>query len=120
VQRLWIGIGALAGFGAVAMAAVAAHALDGLTPAAQRMVQSAIEMQGWHALALVGTGLWVTRGGVLADLAGAAFTIGLLLFCAGVYALALGGVSLGIVAPTGGTLCMVGWLLLLASAVRAR
>jgi len=29
-------------------------------------------------------------------------------------------VSLGAVAPTGGTLCMVGWLLLALSALRAR
>lgn len=120
MQRLWIGLGGLAGFGAVAMAAVAAHALGGLSAAAQRMVQSAIEMQGWHALALIGTGLWVPRGGRLADLAGAAIALGLLLFCAGVYVLAFTGVSLGAVAPTGGTLCMVGWLLLALSALRAR
>jgi uncharacterized membrane protein YgdD (TMEM256/DUF423 family) len=125
VQRLWVGVGALAGFGAVAMAAVAAHAPGahdpgGLTPAAQRMVQSAIEMQGWHALALIGTGLWVPRGGVLANLAGAAFALGMLLFCGAVYALALAGVSLGVVAPIGGTVCMAGWLLLALSALRAR
>jgi uncharacterized membrane protein YgdD (TMEM256/DUF423 family) len=120
VQRLWIGLGGLAGVGAVAMAAVAAHALGGLTVAAQRMVQSAIEMQGWHALALFGTGLWVPRGGLFANLAGAAFALGLLLFCGAVYALALGGISLGIVAPAGGTLCMAGWLLLTLSALKAR
>jgi uncharacterized membrane protein YgdD (TMEM256/DUF423 family) len=120
VQRFWIGFGALAGFSAVAMAAVAAHGLQGLSAGAQRMVQSAIEMQGLHALALIGTGLWVPRGGRLADLAGVAFGLGVVMFCSGVYALALTGVSLGIVAPMGGTLCMAGWLLLAVSAVRAR
>jgi uncharacterized membrane protein YgdD (TMEM256/DUF423 family) len=120
VQRFWIGFGALAGFGAVAMAAVAAHGLQGLPAAAQRMVQSAIEMQGWHALALIGTGLWVPQGGRLANLAGAAVALGLVMFCAAVYLLALTGVSLGVVAPIGGTLCMAGWLLLALSAVRAR
>jgi uncharacterized membrane protein YgdD (TMEM256/DUF423 family) len=120
VQRLWIAIGALNGFGAVAMAALSAHALQGLAPTGQRMLQSAIEMQGWHALALFGTGLWVPRGGWLADLAGAAFTAGVVLFCGAVYLLAMTGISLGPAAPTGGTLCMAGWLLLALSAVRAR
>jgi uncharacterized membrane protein YgdD (TMEM256/DUF423 family) len=120
VQRLWIGFGALAGFGAVVMAAVAAHAMAGIGPAGQRMVQSAIEMEGWHALALLGTGLWSPRGGRLADLAGTAFTLGTLLFCAAVYLLAFTGSSLGPVAPIGGTLCMIGWLLLGLSALRAR
>src|SRR5436305_1846529 len=85
---------------------------NGLDRPAQRMVQSAIEMQGWHALALIGVGLWVPSGGVLANLAGAAFTLGLLLFCGAVYVLALASFSLGPLAPIGGTLCMAGWALL--------
>ncbi len=45
--------------------------------------------------------------------------MGLVLFCGAVYALALGGVRLGMVAPVGGTLLMVGWALLGLSAVIA-
>ena len=119
MQRLWIGLGALAGLGAVAMAALGAHGLNHLEPGALRMVQSAVQMQGWHALALVGCGLWAPRGGWAADLAGVAFTIGMLLFCGAVYSLALGGFALGSLAPVGGTLLMVGWLLLAVSALRA-
>ncbi len=63
-------------------------------------------------------GLWVRRGGALADWAGAAFTLGLLAFCGAVYALALGGVRIGPLAPVGGTLLMLGWLLLALSALR--
>jgi uncharacterized membrane protein YgdD (TMEM256/DUF423 family) len=77
-------------------------------------------MQGWHALALLGTGLWAPRGGWLADLAGAAFTVGMLLFCGALYTLGVQGMALGGVAPTGGVLLMVGWLLLAASAVFPR
>ena len=58
------------------------------------MVRSAIEMQGWHALALLACGLWAPRGGRLADWAGAAFVAGIVLFCGAVYAVALGGVRL--------------------------
>jgi uncharacterized membrane protein YgdD (TMEM256/DUF423 family) len=120
MQRLWIAIGALAGFGAVAMSAVAAHALAALPVTSVAMVRSGVEMEGWHALALFGTGLWAPRGGRLADAAGAAFTLGLLCFCGSVYALGLVGVSLGVVAPTGGILLMLGWLLLGVSALRAK
>jgi uncharacterized membrane protein YgdD (TMEM256/DUF423 family) len=44
----------------------------------------------------------------------------LVLFCGAVYSLALAGVSWGFLAPTGGILLMIGWLLLGASALRAR
>lgn len=115
MQRLWMAIGALAGLSAVAMAALTAHGLEGLDPAAQQMVRSALEMHGWHALVLLACGLWAPRGGRLADAAGAAFTTGLVAFCGAVYSLALDGIRLPLVAPIGGTLLMVGWLLLCLS-----
>ena len=119
MRRTWIALGSLAGLTAVAMAAVAAHGLGGLDPAALAMVRSGIEMQGWHALALLACGLWTPRGRKLADAAGAAFAAGILLFCGALYALALGEVRLGIMAPVGGTLLMAGWALLGLSAVIA-
>jgi uncharacterized membrane protein YgdD (TMEM256/DUF423 family) len=119
MQRTWIALGALAGLTAVAMAALAAHGAGGLDPAALAMLRSGIEMQGWHALALLACGLWAPRGGRLADAAAAAFAVGLVLFCGAVYALGLGDVRLGMVAPAGGALLMVGWLLLGLSAVIA-
>jgi uncharacterized membrane protein YgdD (TMEM256/DUF423 family) len=115
MQRLWMAIGALAGLSAVTMAALTAHGLEGLDPAAQQMVRSALEMHGWHALALLACGLWAPRGGRLADAAGAAFAVGLVLFCGAVYPLALDGIRLPLVAPIGGTLLMAGWLLLCLS-----
>jgi uncharacterized membrane protein YgdD (TMEM256/DUF423 family) len=121
MQRTWIFLGALAGLGTVIMAAIAAHAVpESADPRAGAMLRGAIEMQGWHALALLATGLWAQRGGWLADLAGAAFAIGLLAFCGAVYALALGGLHLPMLAPTGGTVLMLGWALLAASACRTR
>ncbi len=117
MQRLWIALGALAGLTAVAMAALAAHGLGDLDPPSLTMMRNAIEMQGWHALALLACGLWVPRGGRLADWAGAAFAAGIVLFCGAVYALGLAGMHLGIMAPIGGSLLMVGWLLLGLSAL---
>ena len=118
MQRLCIILASLAGFGAVAMAAFAAHGIA--DPAALRIVESGVQMQGWHALALLGVGLWLPRGGWLARAAGMAFTAGLILFCGAVYSLALAGLSWGLLAPTGGILLMLGWLLLGASALHPR
>lgn len=120
-QRIWITLGGIAGLGAVGMAALAAHALPQRLDAARMgMVESGIRMQGWHALALLFVGLWSVRGGVWTQAAGAAFALGMLLFCGAVYALALGGVRSGPVAPFGGTLLMLGWALLAVSAWTAR
>jgi uncharacterized membrane protein YgdD (TMEM256/DUF423 family) len=118
LQRIWIVLGALTGFGAVAMAAVAAHGIA--DPIALRAVSSGVQMQGWHALALIGVALWAPDGGRLAHSAGAAFSLGLVFFCGAVYAHGLAGMSLGVLAPIGGTLLMLGWLLLGASALRTR
>jgi uncharacterized membrane protein YgdD (TMEM256/DUF423 family) len=118
MQRIWIGLGSLSGLGAVAMAAFAAHGIANDT--SLRIVSSGVQMQGWHALALLGIGRWAPRGGRLADAAGAAFAVGLVLFCGAVYSLALARVSWGLLAPVGGILLMIGWVLLGASALRAR
>ncbi len=116
--RIWIAAGAAAGLLGVAMAAFAAHAP--LEPAARAMLHSGVEMQLWHALALVGAGIWVrTGGGALAEWAGAAFLLGLLGFCGAIYALVLLDVRLPMLAPTGGSLLMIGWALLGLSAFRA-
>jgi uncharacterized membrane protein YgdD (TMEM256/DUF423 family) len=125
LDRLWIVLGALTGLTGVAMAALATHGLSRLDPVALRMVESAVQVQGWHAPALVLAGVWACRGGALAQLAGAAFALGTLLFCTAlfctaVYLLALRGISLPLVAPTGGVLLMLGWASLGLSALRAR
>ena len=116
MTRLFTTFGALAGLTAVAMAAYAAHAQ--IPPDRTAALASAVQMQAWHALALLFTGLWTERGGAPARLAGLAFIAGLILFCGAVYAGALVGLHLGPVAPTGGTILMLGWALLAASALR--
>jgi len=120
MHRIWIAFGSLAGLSGVAMAAYAAHGLTGrLDPARLEMVRSGVQMQVWHALALVLCGVWAAgRGGTLAHWAGAAFLLGLVAFCGAVYALALGDARLPAVAPTGGLLLMAGWALLGLSALQ--
>ena len=119
MHRLWLALGALAGLGAVALSAWAAHGLaHRLEGPALVSLQSAITMQGWHALALLATGLMAERGRRVAHAAGAAFTVGMVLFCGAVWWGALTGVSLGRVAPMGGTLLMAGWLALFIAALK--
>ncbi len=121
MERTWIGLGSVVGLAAVGMAALAAHGLDALGPARLLMVRNAVQIQGWHALALLGCGLWSGRGGgALANAAGVAFLGGVVLFCGSVYVLAITGAPVGVVAPVGGTLLMIGWALLGLSALRAR
>ncbi len=115
LARLWVALGAIAGLGAVAMAALAAHLP--LDPAGTRLLASGAQMEGWHALALVLCGVWAPQANRAVHLAGLAFAFGLLLFCGDVYALALGGWHFQ-VAPVGGVLLMLGWACLGISAVR--
>ena len=116
-SRIWIALGALNGLLAVAGAAFAAHA--SVDPARLRALGSAVQMQGWHALALLAVGLWGANGGWLTHGAGAAFTLGILLFCSAVWVPLWGGPSLGMTAPVGGTLLMLGWAVLGVSAFYA-
>jgi uncharacterized membrane protein YgdD (TMEM256/DUF423 family) len=106
-SRLWLFCGALNGLAAVALAAVAAHA--GLADDRLAALRSGVEIQGWHAAALLFCSL---SAGRLIIAAGAAFVLGSVLFCAGVYAVAFGGLHLGPVAPTGGVILVLGWVVL--------
>lgn len=120
MARLWIGLGSLNGLIAVGMAALAAHGVASIGPDRLQMLRNAVQMQGWHALSLVGCGLWALHSdGLLTHLAGSAFLAGTILFCGAVYALSLAQAPVSFLAPVGGSLLMLGWLLLALSAVLA-
>ena len=92
MHRIWLATGAFAGAVAVALAAWLAHGAPArLDAALLGMAQSAATMLGWHALALLATGLWGERRP---------------------------GARLGPVAPAGGSLLIGGWLILLLAALR--
>ena len=118
VVRGWVAAGALIGGLAVAGAAYGAHAA--VDPARSRAVASAVQMQGWHALALIACGLLGTAGGWSVQVAGTLFLAGVVLFCGAVWIPQFGGPSLGMTAPVGGTLLILGWLALAVAGLRAR
>jgi len=125
MYRFWILLGGLAGLSGVGMAAAVAHGFGPrLGPAAMALAQTGIQMQMWHALALLLCGIRLERGG-RGHWAAGAFSLGIILFSGGLYLRALGGprlsafVPAGIV-PAGGMLLLLGWLLLTLSALRRR
>ena len=122
MARVWMFIGCLYGATAVAMAAIAAHALPArLDARALASVQSAIQMQGWHALALFLAAFWMLRAPPasfqLASLACIGFALGVLLFSGSIYLMTMAGIRLGPTAPAGGLLLIAAWLLLGVSAL---
>ena len=96
-------------------------------PASYKYLQdfrTGVRYHMWHALAMFGTGLMM-RGRSSRVLSAAAwcFAGGILLFSGALYVLVIGGpkfggVTWGLVAPIGGTLQLVGWILLAIAALR--
>lgn len=123
--RVFVALGGILGASGVGMAALTAHALSHrLDASALQALHSAVQMQLWHALALVLCGLWVTRAAGLAhrigSLAGAGFCVGTLLFCGAIYGRHLIGLATGPLAPVGGIALILSWLALTASALAAK
>ncbi len=119
--RIWILLGSVSGFIAVAAGAMGAHALkSSLAPDLLQHFETAARYQIYHALALLAVGLWSSRApSAAARLAGFAFSIGTLLFSGSLYALALSGERwLGAVTPWGGLAFLLGWAALAVAALR--
>lgn len=111
-MRGWLVVAGLSGAIGAAMGAAAAHLL-GEAPGRALLIGTAQQYQLWHALALGLVALVGWQGGSR-TLAFAAwsFLLGTLLFSGGLYLQALAGRSLGPLLPVGGSLLILGWLLL--------
>ena len=110
----WVVLAALLGLTAVALGAIAAHALN--DPRAAIAVERASLYQLIHAVVL----LYAAHlPGKLAAVARILLLIGILGFCGAIelkYLFSLP--ALGVVAPAGGITLMLGWLMLAAAALR--
>ncbi len=113
--RLFLLLGALAGFLTVALGAFGAHVLESrLAPHSFTLFDKAVHYQGLHALALLFTGLLlqISPNNSLRR-AGWCFVAGIGLFSGSLYVLSLTGISaLGAITPLGGLSFLAGWLLL--------
>lgn len=117
----WIGVSGLFGALAVAFGATAAHGLDAVL-AAERVawIETGARYAMAHAPGLLGVAwLRAVRGGRLVALAGGGFTAGAVLFSGGLWLVGLTGwTALMPVVPVGGVGYILGWLALLALALR--
>lgn len=123
--RVWILLAALGGALAVALGAYGAHALVA-PPGRVEMFRTAVSYQMWHVLALLAAA-WLrpAQGPALAvrlaDLAGALFTAGTILFSGSLYAIGLTGrAPVPMAAPAGGLALIGGWLALAACGLLRR
>ena len=119
--KLWVIIGALNGFLAVALGAIGAHAVKGDADM-QATFLTANRYHMWHALALVLIGLagqHLPPTGTM--ITGICLTAGMVLFSGTLYVLGTTGARPPFpVAPIGGVLLMVGWVAFAISAWMGR
>jgi len=117
--RVFLGLGAMSGFVAVAAGAFGAHALrDRLSAEYLAVFETAARYQMYHALALLAVALLLSlRPSGTLQWAGWLFVVGTTLFCGSLYALALTGTRwLGAITPLGGIAFLAGWIFLALSA----
>ncbi len=123
--RTWILLGAIFGALAVGTGAFGAHGLKERLKANDReeTYETAVRYQFYHALALVLVGLLGLQGAISGpslNIAGIAFTVGILIFSGLLYGYSLGGPKiLGAIVPIGGVAFIVGWVAMVVAAVRA-
>ncbi|MBY6186242.1 DUF423 domain-containing protein [Marinobacter hydrocarbonoclasticus] len=120
MSRTFLLLAALLGLLATALGAYGAHGLPGkVSPHLLASFNTAVQYQFFHALALMGVGLWLMRQpSRLLTGAGIAFLIGMLGFSGSIYGLVLFGTKgFGPITPMGGMTLMIGWALVAAAAV---
>ena len=111
--------GIIFAFLAVLLGAFGAHALkDRLAIEYLEIWKTAVTYQMFHSLALMLCAL-IGQKIKLLSMACGCFVLGMLLFSGSLYLLVLSGIKmLGMITPIGGTLFLLGWLLMLIGVVR--
>jgi len=122
-MRVFGALGGVFAFLGVALGAFGAHALKGrLSPEDLAIFETGVRYQMYHALALLLVASFWARGpSGASQLAGWAFTVGIVLFSGSLYLMALAGYRwLGPVTPLGGLAFLVGWTALIWSFFQGR
>ena len=120
MDRLFIRLGAVAGFVGVALGAFGAHALRARLSADHLAVfEAGVRCQLVHAL--VPVGVLIARGPARpTTAAGWCFALGIVLFSGSLYVLTLTGTTaVGMVTPIGGLCFLAGWACLALAEGRA-
>jgi len=114
-----LGWGGSLGALGVGLGAFASHWLrERIVPEQLAVFETGVRYQLYHALALVGIGLWLDRiPSARLEWAARAFVFGSLAFSGSLYALAVTGARwLGPITPIGGVALITGWVLVALAA----
>ena len=116
MERVFVFIGALSAFVAVAAGAYGSHGLKGKLSADMLTVfEIGVRYQMYHALALIASGFATAHWpGKLVTASGLLFLAGTIFFSGSIYLLCLrtGSKLYGPITPIGGGMLMIGWLCL--------
>ena len=119
MTRIWFLMGSLFGGFGVALSALAAHAkLSPPDPALQDALHSAATLLLVHAPALLAIAALRPGRGPAIDWAASAIASGVFLFAATISLHAFAGIYAGPLAPIGGSVAILGWAGLAATAWR--
>lgn len=115
-MKLFVVLGSLNAFLAVALGAFGAHGLKSKVSADMLTVwQTSVQYHMFHALGLILLGILIHLYPEIAQLrvSGWLLFTGIVLFSGSLYVMVLSGVrALGMVTPVGGITFLIGWLLL--------
>jgi len=121
-MKVFIIIGAINAFLAVALGAFGAHGLEGKIPEKYLEVwKTGVTYQMFHALGLIAIGLIAKhiQSSSLMSWSGWLMFIGIILFSGSLYILSVTRISvLGAITPFGGVAFLVSWVLLIIAAAK--
>lgn len=120
-HSLFLPIGAVLAFFAIAFGAFGAHGLKNILTVEQlNIFQTAVDYHMWHAIGLTLIGLIPSQKTSRLLLASGWFMLaGIVLFSGSLYALSLSGISLlGAITPIGGVSFLIAWALLAYTSIK--
>ncbi|WNS81076.1 DUF423 domain-containing protein [Domibacillus sp. DTU_2020_1001157_1_SI_ALB_TIR_016] len=121
-MKLFIILGAIHAFLAVALGAFGSHGLEGKVDAKYLDIwKTAVQYQMFHALGLIIVGFLIGQfaGSSALNWSGWLMFAGIMLFSGSLFALVLTGISkLGAITPIGGVAFLAAWVLLIVAAVK--
>lgn len=112
MKNKYLTLVALSGFFCVALGAFAAHGLKQILDVkALSLIDTGLEYQMFHTIAVLAVALSTLRDNKFARLSMSSWLIGILLFSGSLYALAFEASNVIVwITPIGGTLFLIGWI----------
>lgn len=119
-MKIFVILGAINAFIAVALGAFGAHGLEGrISDHYLGVWETAVQYQMFHSAGLIAVGILVAVTGAPMTAAGWLMFAGIVFFSGSLYVLAVSGISiLGAITPIGGVLFLAAWVMVIIGMVR--